>query len=53
MESGQESVIAQLGHLTRKLHEALRELGYDQLLQDTAKAYTRRARSSGLRRNHD
>jgi chemotaxis protein CheZ len=37
-EPGQESVIAQLGHLTRKLHEAMRELGYDQLLRDTAKA---------------
>jgi chemotaxis protein CheZ len=35
---GQDNVIAQLGHLTRKLHEAMRELGYDRLLQDTAKA---------------
>lgn len=37
-EPGQDSVIAQLGHLTRKLHEAMRELGYDQVLQDTAKS---------------
>jgi chemotaxis protein CheZ len=36
--SAQDSVISQLGHLTRKLHEAMRELGYDRLLQDTAKA---------------
>ena len=35
---GQDNVIDQLGHLTRKLHEAMRELGYDRLLQDTAKA---------------
>jgi len=34
----QDDVITQLGQLTRKLHEALRELGYDRLLQDTAKA---------------
>lgn len=34
----QDNVIAQLGQLTRKLHEALRELGYDRLLEDTAKA---------------
>ena len=36
--AAQDSVILQLGQLTRKLHEALRELGYDRLLQDTAKA---------------
>ena len=36
--AAQDNVIAQLGQLTRKLHEALRELGYDRLLQDTAKA---------------
>ncbi len=34
----QEKVILQLGQLTRKLHETLRELGYDRLLEDTAKA---------------
>ena len=31
-------MISQLGQLTRKLHETLRELGYDRVLQDTAKA---------------
>jgi chemotaxis protein CheZ len=31
-------VVSQLGHLTRKLHDAMRELGYDRLLSDTAKA---------------
>lgn len=35
---GSDNVVSQLGHLTRKLHEALRELGYDRLLENTAKA---------------
>lgn len=33
-----DSVFNRLGHMTRQLHDALRELGYDRLLQDTAKA---------------
>jgi len=33
-----DKVISKIGQLTRKLHEALRELGYDRLLQDTANA---------------
>src|SRR5690349_8308429 len=36
--SGAEKVISQLGHLTRNLHEAMRELGYDRVLEETAKA---------------
>jgi chemotaxis protein CheZ len=35
---GAEKVISQLGQLTRNLHEAMRELGYDRVLEDTAKA---------------
>jgi chemotaxis protein CheZ len=31
-------VVSQLGQLTRKLHDALRELGYDRTLQSTAQA---------------
>lgn len=31
-------VFNRLGHMTRQLHDTLRELGYDRLLQDTAKA---------------
>ncbi len=37
-EAGADGVISQLGHLTRKLHEAMRELGYDRVLQNTAAA---------------
>jgi chemotaxis protein CheZ len=33
-----EKVIEQVGHLTRKLHETLRELGYDRSLQSAAQA---------------
>ena len=33
-----ELVYNRLGHLTRELHNALRELGYDQALQNAAKA---------------
>jgi len=36
--NGADKVICQLGQLTRKLHEAMRELGYDRVLEDTAKA---------------
>jgi chemotaxis protein CheZ len=32
------NVVSQLGQLTRKLHDAMRELGYDRLVSDTAKA---------------
>lgn len=33
-----EGVFNRIGHMTRQLHDTLRELGYDQLLEDTAKA---------------
>jgi chemotaxis protein CheZ len=33
-----DKVISQVGQLTRKLHETMRELGYDRLLEDTTKA---------------
>jgi chemotaxis protein CheZ len=33
-----DKVISQIGHLTRKLHDALRELGYDRPLQEAAHA---------------
>lgn len=33
-----DSVFNRLGQMTRQLHDTLRELGYDRLLQDTAKA---------------
>jgi len=36
--NGAGNVITQLGQLTRNLHEAMRELGYDRVLEDTAKA---------------
>ena len=36
--NGAGNVISQLGQLTRNLHEAMRELGYDRVLEDTAKA---------------
>jgi len=32
-------VISQIGHLTRKLHDAMRELGYDRLLENAAQAF--------------
>lgn len=34
--AGQEAVFNRLGHLARKLHDSLRELGYDKSLQETA-----------------
>lgn len=33
-----DNVISQIGQLTRKLHDALRELGYDTALKDAARA---------------
>lgn len=33
-----DTVFNRLGHMTRQVHDTLRELGYDRLLQDTAKA---------------
>lgn len=33
-----ESVFEQIGHLTRKLHDALRELGYDKKLEKTVES---------------
>ena len=35
---GTDKVISQIGHLTRKLHDAMRELGYDRLIQKAAEA---------------
>jgi chemotaxis protein CheZ len=35
--SGDEDVFTRLGQLTRQLHNSMRELGYDQVLQDTAR----------------
>ncbi len=37
-ESKGDAVFNRIGHMTRQLHDTLRELGYDRLLQDTAKA---------------
>ncbi len=34
---GEDEVFVRLGHLTRQLHDSLRELGYDRALQDTAR----------------
>ena len=34
--AGQEAVFNSIGHLARKLHDSLRELGYDKSLQETA-----------------
>ena len=34
---GDEEVFTRLGHLTRQLHNSLRELGYDKALQDSAR----------------
>lgn len=31
-------VFSRIGHMTRELHDTLRQLGYDRLLEDTAKA---------------
>jgi chemotaxis protein CheZ len=33
-----DNVISQIGHLTRKLHDALHQLGYDRALQNAARA---------------
>lgn len=35
--AGEEEVFTRLGQLTRQLHNSLRELGYDQALQNTAR----------------
>ena len=37
-ESKGDAVFNRIGQMTRQLHDTLRELGYDRLLQDTAKA---------------
>ncbi len=37
-DDGEETVFNQIGHLTRKLHDALRELGYDKKLEKTVEA---------------
>jgi chemotaxis protein CheZ len=37
-EPGDESLFSQIGHLTRKLHDTLRELGYDKKLAETVDA---------------
>jgi len=37
-ESDDESLFSQIGHLTRKLHDTLRELGYDKKLAETVDA---------------
>lgn len=34
-----EDVVAQVGHLTRHLHDALSQLGYDRLIADAAEAF--------------
>jgi chemotaxis protein CheZ len=36
--AGAEDVYSQIGHLTRKLHETLRQLGYDKSLEDAVSA---------------
>ncbi|MDD5328855.1 MAG: protein phosphatase CheZ [Sulfuricella sp.] len=36
--SPDESLFSQIGHLTRKLHDTLRELGYDKKLEQTVEA---------------
>jgi len=35
---GQESVFNRIGHMARELHDTLRQLGYDKLLEDTVSA---------------
>ncbi|OHC64526.1 MAG: protein phosphatase CheZ [Rhodocyclales bacterium GWA2_65_20] len=35
--SGQETAFNRIGHMARQLHDSLRELGYDKVLEDTAK----------------
>ena len=37
-EGGAEKVLARVGHLTRTLHESLRALGYDKVIEKTAAA---------------
>ena len=37
-ERSGDTVFNRIGHMTRQLHDTLRELGYDRLLQDTANA---------------
>ncbi|MHB0984571.1 MAG: protein phosphatase CheZ [Sulfuricella sp.] len=37
-EADEESLFSQIGHLTRKLHDTLRELGYDKKLEQTVEA---------------
>jgi chemotaxis protein CheZ len=36
-QAGDQEVFHRIGHLTRQLHDSLRELGYDQALEDTAR----------------
>lgn len=36
--SGQEAVFNRIGHMARELHDTLRELGYDKLLEQTVSA---------------
>ncbi len=38
MEAEEESLFSRIGHLTRKLHDTLRELGYDKKLEQTVEA---------------
>lgn len=35
--SSQETAFNRIGHMARQLHDSLRELGYDKMLEDTAK----------------
>ena len=37
-QSGQEELISRIGHLTRSLHDSLRELGYDKAIEHAAAA---------------
>lgn len=38
IEADEESLFSKIGHLTRKLHDTLRELGYDKKLEQTVEA---------------
>lgn len=38
INSGEDSLFSQIGHLTRRLHDTLRELGYDKKLAETVDA---------------
>lgn len=37
-ETGSPQVFNRIGHMTRELHNTMRELGYDKMLEDTAKS---------------